>query len=148
MTEQTPIIWPIGPRAGILMVLYFTSLLMIAFSVQAMVPLIVSMILLLFSGFIANGLKRLYLLYRETFVYRSCVIRVLMEFDKECCICLDFMQANTYAVKLGCNHYFHDHCIFEWYRLSNTCPLCRVDFHASPKPQRSSSTELSEVSVL
>jgi len=27
---------------------------------------------------------------------------------------------------LSCNHTFHHHCIQQWFRVNNTCPLCRV----------------------
>lgn len=27
---------------------------------------------------------------------------------------------------LACNHRFHHHCIQEWFRRNNTCPLCRM----------------------
>lgn len=27
---------------------------------------------------------------------------------------------------LICNHSFHYHCIQRWFRVNNTCPLCRI----------------------
>lgn len=27
---------------------------------------------------------------------------------------------------LQCNHRFHVHCIQRWFRVNNTCPLCRL----------------------
>ncbi len=27
---------------------------------------------------------------------------------------------------LLCNHTFHQHCIERWFRVNNTCPLCRT----------------------
>ena len=27
---------------------------------------------------------------------------------------------------LACNHTFHHHCIQQWFRVNNTCPLCRL----------------------
>tara|TARA_B100000925_G_scaffold238994_1_gene188031 strand:+ start:4921 stop:5304 length:384 start_codon:yes stop_codon:yes gene_type:complete len=27
---------------------------------------------------------------------------------------------------LACNHTFHHHCIQQWFRVNNTCPLCRM----------------------
>jgi hypothetical protein len=27
---------------------------------------------------------------------------------------------------LACNHTFHHHCIQEWFRVNNTCPMCRM----------------------
>lgn len=45
--------------------------------------------------------------------------------DQECAICLDVMSAN--AIKLHCQHQFHQHCINEWFELdpNQTCPICR-----------------------
>jgi len=43
-----------------------------------------------------------------------------------CPICMDDSEELGYVSKRkGCNHYFHRECLEEWYRHSNTCPLCR-----------------------
>ena len=47
------------------------------------------------------------------------------ENKEECSICLDNNEF-TYKswVKLGCNHYFHRHCIDLWLEQRQTCPIC------------------------
>ena len=48
--------------------------------------------------------------------------------QNECAICLESMSGRK-TVTLNCNksvkHKFHESCIVEWLRHSNTCPLCR-----------------------
>jgi len=41
-----------------------------------------------------------------------------------CAICHeeDYLPRQT----LICNHTFHYHCIQRWFRVNNTCPLCRI----------------------
>lgn len=47
---------------------------------------------------------------------------------EECVICSD-NDSFTYRswVKLGCQHYFHRHCIDIWISQRPTCPLCNRD---------------------
>jgi hypothetical protein len=56
------------------------------------------------------------------------------ENKEECNICLD-NDSFTYKswVKLGCNHYFHKHCIDLWTSVRPTCPICRQNVHQSYK---------------
>jgi len=42
---------------------------------------------------------------------------------KLCPICHE--EDNVVRHTLRCNHTFHLHCINEWFRRQNTCPLCR-----------------------
>jgi len=51
---------------------------------------------------------------------------------QECSICID-NDAFTYKswVKLGCSHYFHEHCINMWTVERPTCPICRDDIYQS-----------------
>lgn len=45
--------------------------------------------------------------------------------EKECAICLEPMNKN--AVKLSvCNHYFHKKCIEQYFKVNESCPLCRA----------------------
>jgi hypothetical protein len=55
------------------------------------------------------------------------------EVDGEpCTICLDDYGALwTHARWPGCGHVFHEHCILDWARLHNTCPLCRREVPAA-----------------
>ena len=45
-----------------------------------------------------------------------------------CSICLENIKEDVpdlYKGKLVCNHEFHPMCILEWFKHSNTCPICR-----------------------
>ncbi len=42
---------------------------------------------------------------------------------KECSICQDTINGDL--IRLPCNHHFHQGCIYEWFEIRNTCPLCR-----------------------
>jgi len=41
----------------------------------------------------------------------------------ECSICLEVN--NNKIIKTACNHEFHEKCLFEWIKISMTCPICR-----------------------
>jgi hypothetical protein len=41
----------------------------------------------------------------------------------ECSICLEVN--NNKIIKTACNHEFHEKCLFEWMKISMTCPICR-----------------------
>lgn len=43
----------------------------------------------------------------------------------QCSVCLENMQVGQQAVRLQCNHMFHENCIQRWTRGHNTCPVCR-----------------------
>jgi hypothetical protein len=43
-----------------------------------------------------------------------------------CAICMDVLQKED--KKMSCSHIFHEACINEWFKTSNTCPLCRYTF--------------------
>lgn len=43
----------------------------------------------------------------------------------ECSICLDVLDNNDIICLGECKHKFHRYCINEWYKKSNTCPICR-----------------------
>ena len=40
-----------------------------------------------------------------------------------CPICQD--KLNVTIIKILCGHIFHESCINEWTKYSNTCPYCR-----------------------
>ena len=41
----------------------------------------------------------------------------------ECLICLMDITNDEFILK--CNHHFHADCIIQWFKDSDTCPLCR-----------------------
>jgi hypothetical protein len=47
----------------------------------------------------------------------------------ECSICLNVVKKKSMIVKMGCGHYFHKACLFNWIDISKKtfCPNCRYD---------------------
>ncbi|AES81457.2 anaphase-promoting complex subunit 11 RING-H2 finger protein [Medicago truncatula] len=47
----------------------------------------------------------------------------------QCSICLEelFKGSKSECVMTECLHVFHKECIFQWFKRSLTCPLCRND---------------------
>ena len=47
----------------------------------------------------------------------------------ECSICLNIIKKNSMIVNMGCGHYFHKACLFNWIDISKKtfCPNCRYD---------------------
>ena len=44
-----------------------------------------------------------------------------------CPICLDTMEIGEgNLASMSCQHTFHKHCIIEWLKVSNMCPICRT----------------------
>ena len=46
-----------------------------------------------------------------------------------CVVCLDPTLVKDDLWILPCGHIFHQHCILNWTRTHNTCPVCRVPFN-------------------
>ncbi len=44
--------------------------------------------------------------------------------DSYCSVCLSSLNDNI--SKLSCNHSFHTNCINEWFKVKDSCPLCRT----------------------
>lgn len=45
--------------------------------------------------------------------------------SNSCLVCLsDFDEGETCCV-LPCQHGFHRKCVFQWLKISGTCPVCR-----------------------
>lgn len=45
---------------------------------------------------------------------------------KRCSVCQDQIATTQSAVHLKCKHYYHEHCIMEWGRYKQSCPVCRA----------------------
>lgn len=43
-----------------------------------------------------------------------------------CSICLYGYKEGESLVKLNCSHIYHKECIFDWFKKSRNCPLCRL----------------------
>lgn len=51
-----------------------------------------------------------------------------LPYDKDCNICIESLDNNTFKTKLSCNHIYHTECIKTWLLNSSTkCPCCRTD---------------------
>jgi len=44
-----------------------------------------------------------------------------------CAICLENTDDNCYK-SLCCNKIFHFECLDKWFKIKNTCPLCRREY--------------------
>ena len=51
-----------------------------------------------------------------------------------CSICLEDVGSlnSKQSKKLTCNHSFHPDCIMNWFKESDSCPVCRVDQPEDP----------------
>ena len=43
---------------------------------------------------------------------------------EECSICYNNIK-HSHKKQLICDHFFHMKCIYRWFKISSTCPLCR-----------------------
>jgi len=43
----------------------------------------------------------------------------------ECCVCKNSFEKNSNILMLPCTHIFHKTCVTDWFRIKNTCPMCR-----------------------
>ena len=42
-----------------------------------------------------------------------------------CCICLEKeINKSSNIIRLSCGHIYHTNCIFNWFCIKDTCPLC------------------------
>jgi len=46
---------------------------------------------------------------------------------ENCSVCLEGMNTKKLAMKLPCQHVFHEPCIVKWLQCSHFCPLCRFE---------------------
>merc|ERR1711871_628409 len=47
--------------------------------------------------------------------------------DTTCGICLDTYKKENEIVQLPCLHFYHDECISSWFKVNNSCPVCRKE---------------------
>jgi len=50
---------------------------------------------------------------------------LLVQQNKDCCICCAEYTVGEMVIQLPCDHIFHHYCIHEWLGSRNTCPMCR-----------------------
>ena len=47
------------------------------------------------------------------------------EIDENCPMCMDIFEEDEKIMQVTCKHIFHNDCVKEWLKMSNTCPKCR-----------------------
>ncbi|KAI1129751.1 hypothetical protein F5Y10DRAFT_290588 [Nemania abortiva] len=55
-----------------------------------------------------------------------------LDAKEDCPICIEEVRVGTKVSVLACGHWFHEECIAEWLRQSNTCPSCRRCVYPPP----------------
>jgi len=64
---------------------------------------------------------------------------VTIEDDSSCAICLEI--TGDMIIALSCGHHFHQQCIVDWYRIKNSCPICRSSIPPSSQDKEKSSED-------
>ena len=56
--------------------------------------------------------------------------------DGQCPVCLIDLSSEEKCTRMPCGHCFHEHCLLQWLRSHNTCPVCRfaVEPTEAPRP--------------
>ena len=49
----------------------------------------------------------------------------IVKSNESCGICMEKLIKDDEIIRLKCSHYFHNECIMESIKFTNTCPLCR-----------------------
>jgi hypothetical protein len=97
--------------------LYTISILLIQISTILFLFMLVLSILYFFCVVLKNQPKR------SIHPTDANVTNVIVHILNECSICLEIN--NNKIIKTDCNHEFHEKCLFEWIKISMTCPICR-----------------------
>jgi len=45
----------------------------------------------------------------------------------DCSVCQCEFELDEEVVKLPCDHLFHSDCILPWFKMNNSCPVCRFE---------------------
>lgn len=60
--------------------------------------------------------------------YKKSVYQTLTTANTETCvICFEVFTPRTEVIELECRHLFHPRCIYEWFKSSATCCVCKKD---------------------
>ncbi|DAZ93419.1 TPA: hypothetical protein N0F65_000070 [Lagenidium giganteum] len=60
---------------------------------------------------------------------------------RECVICQVEMAIGMQVTRMPCQHLFHTDCLHEWFKVGNSCPICRVEIPAE-RPSHSATSAL------
>jgi hypothetical protein len=52
-------------------------------------------------------------------------VKKLPEEKKNCVICMEEFGDNDVILTVPCYHIFHQSCVMEWFKIENTCPICK-----------------------
>jgi Ring finger domain len=52
--------------------------------------------------------------------------RMALKTEGLCSICMEPHVKGEFIVESQCKHIFHDHCMSEWLKIKQTCPMCRA----------------------
>jgi hypothetical protein len=44
-----------------------------------------------------------------------------------CPICSEDFDESVEVTQLPCSHFFHKNCVFQWFEMKHTCPICRSE---------------------
>jgi hypothetical protein len=76
--------------------------------------------------------KRIKILTEQKSILSKQLVLNTNESKETCSICLNEIdkeyEFSLHSFNEQKSHKFHDSCIFEWYRNSNTCPICRQSY--------------------
>jgi len=60
-----------------------------------------------------------------------------IEKKMDCSVCMCEFELDEEAVKLPCDHTFHSDCILPWFKMNNSCPVCRHELPTDNKEYES-----------
>lgn len=47
-------------------------------------------------------------------------------YDSKCIICFDYLIEKEECIYLNCGHCFCSQCLIKWYKVDNSCPICKA----------------------
>ena len=50
----------------------------------------------------------------------------LSENETTCIICMENYKNEEDVIYLPCQHLFHKNCLFEWFKINDCCPICKL----------------------
>lgn len=126
MDMNSPVLLSLKVR-GCILIVYQSFAVLIYLVDQPILPIIICIILLIISGFLANLVKYIIIRIKINYVVKNVIKQVIIEESENCCICLDPIVKDSKESELNCKHIFHTECIRIWYEHQQTCPLCRFE---------------------
>eukprot|EP01129_Flabellula_baltica_P002798 TRINITY_DN12665_c0_g1_i1.p1 TRINITY_DN12665_c0_g1~~TRINITY_DN12665_c0_g1_i1.p1 ORF type:complete len:141 (+),score=18.08 TRINITY_DN12665_c0_g1_i1:207-629(+) len=66
---------------------------------------------------------------------------------EKCVICMGGYEMGDEVNKLECSHMFHNVCLIDWLKQTNTCPFCRFELPTLDEDYEAAKYEKKETSV-